>query len=275
MAPLPAGLPVQNRSIIGTEKIVRTLVTHEQNDDRERHSGNPVGLTSGRPAQNNVSLSGDDAHGTVGLTQRESRPHVRPNDGSHLNAVDNRLIECAFRISIHAFPEFTFIHEPTFVSHLYKGTASPLKLCGILALSARFIPELVGAFDNPWDASEKFASYIRQHIMCLIIVSEDLEAKAFQAWPHVWSTLYMRKRAVKLLLTTLPPPISTCMRKCHSSRFSMRVNEVPLPLGEEEFAFGVSHSTQPPFLKLLDPENYEYQLPSPSPDQIKCDRSLL
>ena len=92
------------------------------------------------------------------------------------------------------FPEFAFIHAPTFLSDLDAGRVDELKVCSILALCARYV---AGAHDNVAQFSETFAQKAREEALRRATVKPDIyvlqsllllslhdwgTCRGFQAW---------------------------------------------------------------------------------------------
>ncbi|KAE8378491.1 hypothetical protein BDV26DRAFT_281022 [Aspergillus bertholletiae] len=114
-----------------------------------------------------------------------------------LEDVDRALIIRASRIFAQQFPEFGFIHKPTFFEYGLQHGIPGIKLCAIMALCARHIPELVDRYESPYKASEYFANVVREnimsyvaqhpgtdavHAMILLSLYDWGEGNGFQAW---------------------------------------------------------------------------------------------
>ncbi|KAE8136513.1 hypothetical protein BDV38DRAFT_293923 [Aspergillus pseudotamarii] len=93
-----------------------------------------------------------------------------------LDNVDRELVIRASRIFVQQFPEFGFVHKPTFFEYGLPDEIPVIKLCAILALCARYIPELVDQYGSPYLASQYFASVVRENIMSYVAQHPGIDA---------------------------------------------------------------------------------------------------
>ncbi|KAB8225054.1 hypothetical protein BDV33DRAFT_187681 [Aspergillus novoparasiticus] len=116
-----------------------------------------------------------------------------------LENLDRELVIRASRRFVQQFPEFGFIHKPTFFEYGLQDGIPAIKLCAIMALCARYIPELVDQYGSPYLASEHFATVVRENIMSymvqypvidvvhaliLLTLYDWGEGNGFQAWVY-------------------------------------------------------------------------------------------
>lgn len=109
------------------------------------------------------------------------------------------LIE-AGRNLVAKIPAVSFIHPPTFLQALRAGQVDPLKLCAILCLCARYVPELVALHGSVCMAGKVYADYVRREVnakigegpnleivQCLILLGmyEWGEGDGFSAWMYI------------------------------------------------------------------------------------------
>jgi hypothetical protein len=234
-------------------------------------------------------------------------------DHDPLTNLDLELLEKAFRIYVRQFPEFGFFHQPTFLKLLDSKAIPNLLLCGILSLSARFIPELVQIYGSPWKASETFANHVRRTIMSHVATAMDINTgqtllmlslydwgngNGSRAWTYngmatrIVHGIYAQAKESAGAKDSLQNNIrleEACRTawacflldsmigcgKCQASNFSMSISGIPLPLNEDHFAFGYGPESRPLFLTMWDLENNDYDSPSLSPQpKIGCDSGL-
>jgi hypothetical protein len=94
---------------------------------------------------------------------------------SPLSGLSKTLVERAFNAFVRHFPEFNIFHQPTFLKLLDEDRVPSLLLCAILALTARFVPEIAGRDDGSIaKASRFFGNHVRQHIMSQTPVAMDV-----------------------------------------------------------------------------------------------------
>lgn len=91
-----------------------------------------------------------------------------------LSNLDRDLLLKAIESFQQRFTMFSFLHGPTLLDLVHGDTPLDIKFCGILALCARFIPELAEEHGGPLAASECFASYLRHTITCHMVVNADI-----------------------------------------------------------------------------------------------------
>ncbi|GMG06443.1 unnamed protein product [Aspergillus oryzae] len=116
-----------------------------------------------------------------------------------LENVERKLVIRASRVFVQQFPEFGFVHKPTFFEYGLQDGVPAIKFCAIMALCARYIPELVDQYSSLYLASEHFADVVRENIMsymaqhsgidavhALILLSlyDWGEGNGFQAWVY-------------------------------------------------------------------------------------------
>jgi hypothetical protein len=95
-----------------------------------------------------------------------------PNDP--LLGLDRKVVLNATEIFQQRFTMFSFLHGPTLLKLIYGENPLDLRFCGIMALCARFIPELIHEHGGPLAASEHFAAYLRHKITAQIVISLDI-----------------------------------------------------------------------------------------------------
>ncbi|OJJ36397.1 hypothetical protein ASPWEDRAFT_66812 [Aspergillus wentii DTO 134E9] len=273
------------------------------------------GQTSHRVRRDRLSRTSgsleDDENQGMSIGQ-SSNGDIRRRDeiDDPLPGLDKKLLEHAFYLFVRLFPEFGFFHQPTFVKGLDDKSIPTLLLCGILSLSARFIPELVARYGSPAKACEHFATHARQNIMGHVTAAMDIHTGqtllmlSLYDWGNgdgsrAWIYNGMATRIVhgvyaqtKESARSSPSSLNNsrveeacrtvwaCFLldtmigcgKCQASQFSMSTSGTPLPLGEDHFAFGDGESCQPVFLDMWDLENDDYQ--GLSTDKMGCDQSL-
>ncbi|KAB8229537.1 uncharacterized protein BDW43DRAFT_303108 [Aspergillus alliaceus] len=104
--------------------------------------------------------------------------------------VNSELVTHASRIFVKQFPEFGFVHKPTFFEHGLQDEIPSIKLCAILALCSRYLPELSNIFGHFANVvRENIMSYMAQypgidaaHALILLSLYEWGEGNGFQAW---------------------------------------------------------------------------------------------
>ncbi|OGM47194.1 hypothetical protein ABOM_003899 [Aspergillus bombycis] len=234
--------------------------------------------------------------------------------GDPLAGLDGKLLKDAFYVFLRHFPEFGFFHQPTFCILLDKGAIPTLLLCSILALSARFMPELANLHGSPEKASEYFANYTRQNIMSHAMTAMDIHTgqtllmlslydwgngDGSRAWVYngmatriVHGVYAQAKESAKMDMSSFKNSrleeacrtVWACFLldsmigcgKCQASNFSMSTGKIPLPSGEDDFAFGNSPSSRPTFMEAWDFETNDYHPQNLSlPDKMGCDHSLV
>ncbi|KAE8165177.1 hypothetical protein BDV40DRAFT_286407 [Aspergillus tamarii] len=219
-----------------------------------------------------------------------------------LMGLDDKLLKDAFYVFVHHFPEFGVFHQPTFCILLEKRSIPTLLLCGILALSSRFMPELASLHGSPGKASEHFANYVRQNIMGHTMTAMDIRTvqtllmlslydwgngDGSRAWVYngmatriVHGVYAQVKESAKMDMSSFKSSqleeacrtVWACFLldsmigcgKCQASNFSMSISNIPLPLGEDDFAFGNSQSSRPTFIEAWDFETNDYHPQSSS-----------
>ncbi|RAK77030.1 uncharacterized protein BO72DRAFT_429777 [Aspergillus fijiensis CBS 313.89] len=248
----------------------------------------------------------------------DSAPESHCNEASRgqtpLTGLSKEIVERAFHTFIRQFPEFNFFHQPSFVLDLDQHRIPDLLLCAILAVTARFIPEVLRQHGSAARTSRTFADYVRQHIMQYSAQTMDLyscqalvmlclydwgEGEGSRAWiyngmasriahgVHAANQTSSEKdvsAAQKFRLEEARRTVWACYLvdamigcgKCHASSHSMSVSEIPLPLGEDDFAFeGRPVVTRELLLDIWDPEEEDYRFQAFSIDRLGCDSFLL
>ncbi|KAJ5898963.1 hypothetical protein N7495_003707 [Penicillium taxi] len=89
----------------------------------------------------------------------------------------NNLIVDAGLIFNQKFPELAFLHLPTFVNSVHQNAPHRdlLKVTAVLALCARFLPEIYTAYDIPHQAGETYASQVRKHVLRRVMESPSVD----------------------------------------------------------------------------------------------------
>lgn len=72
------------------------------------------------------------------------------------------------------FPEFGFLHQPTFGDQLLEGSVETARLHAILSVTARFLPSLAVQHGGPEAAGEFYAAKAETAIMLRVLDSPDL-----------------------------------------------------------------------------------------------------
>ncbi|BAE65146.1 unnamed protein product [Aspergillus oryzae RIB40] len=133
---------------------------------------------------------------------------IAPNNSEYpLADVARETVISAVEIFQQRFAMFSFLHGPTLLSLIYGGHPLDLRFCGILAVCARFIPQLIRRHGSPPSASEHFASYLRSKITCQAATGHDIavaqallllsfhdwgSAKGGQAWAYIGKTQLLK-----------------------------------------------------------------------------------
>ena len=264
---------------------------------------------SGRQSRPNAQLALVEGE----VSSNRDQDSTRTDDHDPLTNLNQKILEKAFHIYVRQFPEFGFFHQPTFLKLLDNNAIPKLLLCGVLALSARFIPELVQIYGTPWKASENFANHVRQTIMSHVAMAMDINTgqtllmlslydwgngDGSRAWTYngmatrIVHGIYAQAKESAVANDSLPNKIrleEACRTiwacflldsmigcgKCQASNFSMSISGIPLPLNEDHFAFGYGSDSRPLFLTVWDLENNDYDSQSLSPQgKIGCDSGL-
>ncbi|KAE8139003.1 hypothetical protein BDV38DRAFT_270201 [Aspergillus pseudotamarii] len=231
-----------------------------------------------------------------------------------LMGLDDKLLKDAFYVFVRHFPEFGFFHQPTFCILLEKGGIPTLLLCGILALSSRFMPELASLHGSPGKASEYFANYVRQNIMSHAMTAMDIHTvqtllmlslydwgngDGSRAWVYngmatriIHGVYAQVKESAKTDMSTFKNSqleeacrtVWACFLldamigcgKCQAANFSMSISNIPLPSGEDDFAFGNSQPRRPTtFMQAWDFETNDYHPQgSSSPEKMGYDQTF-
>jgi hypothetical protein len=71
------------------------------------------------------------------------------------------------------FPEFGFLHRPSFVDQLLEGSVETARLHAILSVTARFMPGLVSQHGGPEAAGEFYAVKAETSVMLRVLDSPD------------------------------------------------------------------------------------------------------
>jgi hypothetical protein len=72
------------------------------------------------------------------------------------------------------FAMFSFLHGPTLIKLIHGDSPLDLRFCGIMALCARYIPELIQEHGGPLAASEHFAAYLRHKITAQTLIGLEI-----------------------------------------------------------------------------------------------------
>ncbi|KAB8201779.1 hypothetical protein BDV34DRAFT_162317 [Aspergillus parasiticus] len=205
-----------------------------------------------------------------------------------LENLDRELVIRASRRFVQQFPEFGFIHKPTFFEYILQDGIPAIKLCAIMALCARYIPALVDQYGSPYLASEHFANVVRDNIMkymaqhpgidtvhALILLSlyDWGEGNGFQAWVYTGmatrmaqgiylqektntkNTSYLNSTEQETIIrTSWACFVLDCILRCGRygpQRAEIEVLDIPLPMSEVDFEFGPESTLPPYFLAHL------------------------
>jgi hypothetical protein len=71
------------------------------------------------------------------------------------------------------FPEFGFLHRPSFTDQLVAGSVDTAKLHAILSVTARFMPSLVSGHDGPEAAGDYYAARAETAVMARVLDDPD------------------------------------------------------------------------------------------------------
>lgn len=138
-------------------------------DGRVTHTS----MESGRP-QPRVANSGSE----LGERELEETSTLRQNHDAltchHISAISNDLpplshVIKACELLSRLFPEFGFLHRPTFSDHIRARRVEIVKIWAILSVTARFIPEIADAHENPETAGVFYAEKARSAVMLQIL----------------------------------------------------------------------------------------------------------
>ncbi|KAJ5887949.1 hypothetical protein N7495_007990 [Penicillium taxi] len=200
------------------------------------------------------------------------------------------------------FPEFGFLHKPTFLEYDYNDELSSLKLCAVMALCARYMPETVSLYGSPLAASNHFAGYVRKEVMEHVAVHADIEiiqtlvllglhdwgcCNGFSAWIYIGMAIrtgqMLQARLEEIGKSQKEQPntvlretihrtiwacfVIDCMLGCGKHRvrtFEAEKVKIPLPINDEDYVFGNDSSPNPTYLTKLVFEGYAQSLQSPS-----------
>ncbi|KAJ6020754.1 hypothetical protein N7540_006258 [Penicillium herquei] len=205
--------------------------------------------------------------------------------------LDRSVIMKATEIFQQRFAMFSFLHGPTLIKIIHGDAPLDLRFSGIMALCARFIPELIHEYGNPLAASENFAAYLRHKITAQTVIGDDISMAqtllllSFHDWGsgkggQSWIYNGMATRACFVTLARLSKsrfhghaPLQTqveearrtmwsclmveAMLGCHDLRslgFQSRLYQVPLPSSDEDFVFSILPETDLKYLEVLDLE---------------------
>ncbi|CAJ2503304.1 Uu.00g106980.m01.CDS01 [Anthostomella pinea] len=72
------------------------------------------------------------------------------------------------------FPEFGFLHRPSFTDELLEGRVEPMRLHAILSVTARFVPTLVSQHGGPEAAGGFYAARAETAVMLRVLDSPDV-----------------------------------------------------------------------------------------------------
>ncbi|KAK4868073.1 hypothetical protein LT330_007271 [Penicillium expansum] len=211
----------------------------------------------------------------------------RPLESTNpVTTVDREIVRRACQIFTQQFPEFGFLHKPTVLDHIQTNTISSLKLCAVVALCARYLPEVTSRYGSALAASEHFAEYVRKNIMERVTSHADIDViqtlvllglhdwgccNGFRAWMYIGIAIRMaqmlqahlgddgksEKSQISVVLresihrTIWACFVIDCMLGCGKHRprsFEAEKIEIPLPMNEEDYIFGTDASADPMYL---------------------------
>lgn len=79
----------------------------------------------------------------------------------------------AFNLLQSCFPEFGFLHRPSFADQLLAGDVETARLHAILSVTARFMPSLVSIHGGPEAASNHYATKAETTVMTRVLDTPD------------------------------------------------------------------------------------------------------
>jgi hypothetical protein len=109
-------------------------------------------------------------------TQRAS--HIQPTLGPVVTCPDlptPALMLQACHLLQTCFPEFGFLHRPSFTDQLVAGSVNTAKLHAILSVTARFMPSLVSQHRGPEAAGHYYAARAETAVMARVLDAPDPE----------------------------------------------------------------------------------------------------
>lgn len=71
------------------------------------------------------------------------------------------------------FPEFGFLHRPSFTDELLAGSVDTARLHAILSVTARFLPTLISQHGGPEASGDHYATKAEAAVMARILDSPD------------------------------------------------------------------------------------------------------
>ena len=71
------------------------------------------------------------------------------------------------------FPEFGFLHRPSFTDQLVAGSVDTAKLHAILSVTARFMPSLISQYGGPEAAGNYYAARAETAVMARVLDEPD------------------------------------------------------------------------------------------------------
>jgi hypothetical protein len=101
---------------------------------------------------------------------------VPPPNGSVTACPDlptSALILQACNLLQSCFPEFGFLHRPSFADQLLAGDVETARLHAILSVTARFMPNLVSVHGGPEAAGNYFATKAETTVMARVLEAPD------------------------------------------------------------------------------------------------------
>ncbi|OGM50818.1 hypothetical protein ABOM_000653 [Aspergillus bombycis] len=180
---------------------------------------------------------------------------------------------------------------PTFFEYGVPDRIPGIKLCAIVALCARYIPELVDQYGSLYLVSEHFANVVREnimtytaqhpgidaaHAMILLSLYDWGEGNGFQAWIYAGMATRMANGIYSQMRGNIKDTSYTnstdqettirtawacfvldCILRC--GRYGpqcadIEVLDIPLPMTEDDFDFGPESTITPYFLAQLGPD---------------------
>ena len=176
----------------GREKEAHSLasshIVHEREFDDTRDYHQPLPRAEREPSVDGADL-------TPALSTRHSL-HLEATNPVELTPLP-QIIE-ASRI-LHQLFGVSLGHPPTFLQQLRDGDYDQLKVCAMLAVCARFVPELVKRHGSTEEAGEIYAGFVRReinakigqgprletiHCLLLIAMHEWGQGYGFSAWMY-------------------------------------------------------------------------------------------
>lgn len=197
-----------------------------QSKKRQRHGestkdeGQPSSVRAGQIAHGHDPET-TLAYGYTASPDARSRPkghglpHALPE-----RAVLMEACELLFKL----FPEFGFLHRPTFIDQLQNNQLDPVKLCAILCVTSRYMPRLVARHGSPNQAADYYAQEASKPIMDRVVDRPDPDTvqillllglhdwgscRSFRAWMYTGMAIRMAQALQVTLQETMDPTLTT------------------------------------------------------------------